>query len=461
MTRRRGSLIGALFGRIGLLFLAIVLTVGLLAFHTARKRIDQAYDGQLIIGANVLRALMADELEDRTGGPPSEELQVDDAPLISAEDRKAFDDYATWRMFRIWDSGRIVMQSDTGPAVTAPPRQDGFEDVVDGRKKWRIYTLHVPRQGIAVQVGERLGIRGALVRGITLELALPLLLLLPAAALLIWLSLNDGLVQLRRLIAQLAQRTSRDLSPLEAKAWPSDLSPLVVSINQLLERMDRSFQRERSFVDQAAHQLRTPLAVVKLQAQMIERETSPEERQDLVRQLSGGVDRAAMLIDRLLTLARLESEADSVGQGDLSLEAAAALADLAPLAEAQSVELVFVGGPAPVRGDPALIRLICANLIENALRHSPPHAEIDVAVEQDPEGWVLRVTDAGPGIPPTARERVLERFYRGEGTDGRGVGLGLSIVAEAVRLVGGRLELRDRRDGRSGLEARVAFVSPA
>jgi signal transduction histidine kinase len=461
MTRSRGSLIGALFGRVGLLFLAIVLTVGLLAFQTARKRIDQAYDGQLIIGANVLRALMADELKERAAGAASEELQVDDAPLISAEDRKAFDDYATWRMFRIWQAGRLVMQSDTGPRLVHPPPRDGFEDVVDGRRKWRIYTLHVPGQPVAVQVGERLGIRAALVRGITLELALPLLLLIPAAALLIWLSLNDGLVRLRGLAAELGQRTSRDLSPLDVEAWPSDLSSLVRSINQLLQRMDRSFHRERSFVDQAAHQLRTPLAVVKLQAQMIERERSPGERQDLIRQLSAGVDRAALLIDRLLTLARLESEPESMGQGDLSLEAAAALADLAPLAEAQSVDLAFTGGPAPVRGDPALIRLICANLIENALRHSPTDAEIAVAVDQDAAGWLLKVTDAGQGIPAEARERVLERFYRGDNTDTRGVGLGLSIVAEAVRLVGGRFELRGRADGRSGLEARVVFAASA
>lgn len=461
MTQQRGSLIGALFGRIGLLFLAIVLIVSLLAFQTARRRIDQAYDGQLIIGANVLRALMADELGEHAGGGASKELQVDDAPLISAEDRKAFDDYATWRMFRIWRAGRLVMQSDTGPRAAGPPPQDGFVDIVNGRMKWRVYTLHVPGQPVAVQVGERLGIRAELVRGITLELALPLLLLLPTAALLIWLSLSDGLMKLRRLVAEVGQRTSRDLSPLEIDAWPSDLSPLVRSINQLLQRMDRSFQRERSFVDQAAHQLRTPLAVVKLQAQMIERETSVSERQELIRQLSGGADRAALLIDRLLTLARLESESESTGTADLSLEAGATLADLAPLAEALAVELSFAGPPAQVRGDPALIRLICANLVENALRHSPPNAEIEVIVEQNWDGWVLKVTDGGQGIPAEARERVLERFYRGDGVDAGGVGLGLSIVAEAVRLVGGHLELRGRSDGGSGLEARVGFVAPA
>lgn len=460
MTGRRGSLIGALFGRIGLLFLAIVLGVGLLALHTARQRIDQAYDGQLIIGANVLRALMSDELKERATGAATEELQVDDGPLISSEDRKAFDDYATWRMFRIWQNGRIAMRSDTGPPPTTPPTGEGFNDVVEGRMKWRIYTLHVPAQHVAIQVGERMGIRAALVQGISLELILPLLLLIPGVALLIWLTLNDGLMRLRLLVAELGRRSSRDFSPLTLDDWPSDLSPLVGSINQLLHRMEGSFQRERSFVDQAAHQLRTPLAVVKLQAQMIEREPSAEERLELVRRLSGGADRAALLIDRLLTLARLESEAESMGQGDLAAEASGALADLAHLADAQGVSLAFTGSSMPVRGDPALIRLICANLLENAVRHSPPNGEVTVLVRSGTSGGEFSVTDSGPGIPAEARERVLQRFYRGENGDARGVGLGLSIVAEAVRLVGARLELRSRADGRSGLEARVIFAAP-
>ena len=459
MKRPPGSLIGALFGRVGLLFFAIVLAVGLVASQTARQRIDEAYDGQLIIGANVLRALMEDELSERARSQASQEVQVDDEPLISSEDRKAFDDYATWRMFRIWQHGRMVMRSDTGPNLGGPPAHDGFDDIVEAPHKWRIYTLHVPRQDVAIQVGERLGIRAALVQGISLELVLPLLALIPASALLIWLSLNDGLRMLRQLVEELSRRTARDLSPLDAEAWPRDLGPLVGAINQLLGRLERSFQRERSFVDQAAHQLRTPLAVVKLQAQMIEHESDPAERGEMFDQLRGGVDRAALLIDRLLTLARLESEATSQGDGDLAVEVQAALADLAPVAAEREVDLAFDGPSAAVRGDPALIRLICANLVENAVRHAPPGSEVAVAVSTSERGPLLRIVDSGPGIPAEARDRVLERFYRADNTSGQGVGLGLSIVAEAVRLVGGRLELRGRSDGRQGLEARVAFTA--
>lgn len=364
MTRRPAtSLTAALFGRVGLLFLMIVLAVGMLAFSTARERIGEDYDGQLIISANVLRALAGDEVRELAGGAVRSELQIDDASLSNAEDRKAFDKYSTWRMFRIWQAGRLVLKSDTGPALPSPALHDGFIDVVRNGDKWRIYSLSVPTDRVVVQVGERMDIRAQLVTGISLELALPLLLLLPASALLIWLSLNDGLAELRRLVTELSRRTSRDLSPLPAEAWPSDLLPLVNSINSLLRRMALSFQRERSFVDQAAHQLRTPLAVVKLQAQMIEREESPQERQQLIGQLAGGVDRAALLIDRLLTLARLESEAESFGHCDLAAEVRAALADLAFLADAHDVGLAFSGSATPVRGDPALIRLVCANLI--------------------------------------------------------------------------------------------------
>jgi signal transduction histidine kinase len=457
---RPTSLLAALFGRIGVLFLVIVLVVGLVAFFTAQRRINEIYDGQLIIGANVLRALMADELGEQRENPSLHELVVDDSPLISAEDRKAFDDYAAWRMFRIWSEGRLVMRSDTGPNIKTPPTRDGFEDVVAGQLKWRVYTLHVPGEPVSVQVGERLGIRAALVRGISLDLALPLLLLVPAGALLIWLSLRDGLRVLRALVEELGRRTARDLSPLPLRAWPTDLGPLVRSINQLLGRIERSFHHERRFVDQAAHQLRTPLAVVKLQAQMIAREQDPQERLETVRQLSGGVDRAALLIDRLLTLARLESELEVRGEGDLGAEAQAALVDLAALAAERGVGLAFEGAPTLVRGDPTLLRLICANLIENAVRHAPIGSEVEIIVAPAPDGAVFRVLDAGKGIAAEDRERVLERFYRGKDVTG-GVGLGLSIVAEAVRLVAARLDLRSRSDGRQGLEAWVTFAGPA
>lgn len=455
---RPTSLLAALSSRVGVLFLIIVLAVGLLAFFTAQRRINEIYDGQLIIGANVLRALMSDELKGKAADPKEtlDELSID-SDLLSPEDRHAFDNYADWRMFRIWRGGELAMRSDTGPVAAAPPPQTGFTEIDGKQDRWRVYTLHVPGSNVAVQVGERIDIRLVLVQGIALGLALPLLLLIPLAGVLIWLSLSDGLAALRALIAEIGRRTMRDLSPLPLDPWPRDLHPLVRSINRLFERIDRSLQNERRFLDDAAHQLRTPLAAVKLQAQLIAGEADAAERHAMTSQLIESVDRASALTDSLLTLARLEARrsAADAAPGDLRAETVAALADLAPVAARRDVELSFDGPRALPGGDPVLLRLIAANLVENAINHAPEGSEVAVRLSSTGERHQMRVTDSGPGIPPIERGKVTERFYRGSSASPRGSGLGLSIVGEAVRLLGGRLELRDRAGGERGLEAFV------
>lgn len=459
---RPRSLLAALFGRVGVLFLVIVLVVGLLAFFTAQRRINEIYDAQMIVGANVLRTLISEELADTPpAGAAPPQLSIDDS-LLSPEDREAFDSYAEWRMFRIWQGRRLVLGSDTGPQMAGPPRQDGFSGIQAKEDHWRLYTLHVPAKGVTVVIGERSDIRLVLVQGIALGLALPLLLLIPTAAVLIWLSLSDGLQALRNLVSELGRRTLRDLTPLRLDAWPRDLHPLVRSINRLFERIDRALANERRFLDDAAHQLRTPLAAVKLQAQLIASEADPAERQVMTAQLIESVDRAADMTDRLLTLARLEARRNVAEEegGDLRDETVAALADLAPVAARRQVELAFEGDGALTGGDPVLLRLIAANLVENAINHAPQGSEVSVRLSAAGGRRQLTVIDAGPGIPLAEREKVLERFYRGTGASPRGSGLGLSIVGEAARLLGGRVELRERADGKRGLCAVVDLPKP-
>jgi len=450
------SLIAALFGRVGALFCVALVLVAGMAFLIAQRQINAIYDGQLIVGANVLQALMADEIREQAEHPRAAPPLIIEDNLLSAEDRKAFDLYADWRMFRVWRGGQVVLRSDTGPPLVAPPDRDGFSEVQGPHARWRLYTLSLPKVGTALQVGERVDIRHVLIRGVALELLVPFLLFVPALGLLMWWSLRDGLRTLRGLIDELGRRTARDLSPLPLEAWPQDLHPLIASINRLLERIEAAVRNERAFVDNAAHQLRTPLAAVKLQAQLIAGESDPTARQALSAALAEGVDRAAAMTNRLLTLAQLDSRAaQPTTPGDLREETVAAVEDLALMAERHGVALAFRAprGPFP-SGEPMLLRLVASNLIENAIKHSPDGGEVAVSLERSGQRHALKVMDAGPGIPREERSKVSQRFYRGRAAArSGGAGLGLSIAAESLRLLGGVLDFADRPDGRPGLLA--------
>ncbi|HTQ37325.1 MAG TPA: ATP-binding protein [Steroidobacteraceae bacterium] len=457
--RGRHSLLAALFGRAIVLVMLIVAVIGALTFWSAREQIWRSYDSTLITGANVLYALMGEELQITPRPAGQRVLEVDDGTLLSAEDRAAFNQYAHDRMFRIWRNNELALGSDIGPTPVPPGKApEGFFNQMDGAATWRVYRLPVREHGIVIEVGEQLAARGALVHRIALELAIPLLLLIPAAAGLMWLTLADGLGALRAFSRELRRRSYQDLSEIDARRWPVDLMPLIHSTNQLFQRLSAAFHQQRRFIDQAAHQLRTPLATIQLQTQLIARETDAAQSRLLAAQLEASVHRAAELTDRLLTLARLEAATGGLGVTDLAAETTAAIADLAKFAESRTVALAYRGVRVMVAGDATLVRLIAANLIENAIAHSPPDAEVDVSVAADDAGVHLRIEDAGPGIPEAQREQVFKRFYRGGNEPAGGAGLGLSIVAEAARVLGATVSLGERGDGGTGLRATVTFT---
>lgn len=442
-----------------LLLGGIAAAIGLMIFLTAQHQIKKFYDSQLVVGANVLRALMADELAERREGEESERtLEVDDSPLLSAEDRAAFNDYADWRMFRLWHRGKLELSSDTGPPPQLKHAREGFHTYHANGQTWRIYTLPMPEDRVVVQVGEDVRIRHALLERVAVELALPLALLVAIGGGLIWLSLGNGLAVINALMTEVSRRTARDLSEVRLQDWPADLEPLIVSINSLFYRLDQAFTQERRFTDQAAHQLRTPLAILKLQTQMLAKEEDVVEQRSLIDKLGEGVDRATDLVECLLTLARLEAVEGGSSSADLRDEAIAVIEDVAPAAAARGVQLAFEADAVPpVRGNPTLLRLIVSNLLENAVRHAPANSEVRLRIARLDGAADLVVDDHGPGIAPEDRPHVFRRFYQGRNETNGGAGLGLAIVAEAVRVIGGRITLEDRDDGASGLVTRVVL----
>lgn len=454
--RRQASLASQLFGRILLLIALIGATMAALTFWAARTQIYHAADGQLVTSANVLYALMEDELRSGRGRPTT--VSIDDS-LLSGEDLRAFRLSADRRMFAIFHSGRPMLRSDTAPVAQLHPRQNGFATIEARDGRWRVYGLGVPQGDMSIQVGERLSVRDAVLTNVAKNIIIPLLMLIAGSAAMIWVSLHDGLLQIRKLSQSLSQRPPRDTEPFAPEDWPSDLGLLIATLNGLFARVDAAFWRERQFTDDAAHQLRTPLAALKLQVQALARTETESDHRELTAALLAAVDQASLLVSQMLTLARLDTgelDRETLDVGTILIEC---VADQAGIAARRDIALAFDGErQAWAEADATALRLIFSNLIENAVKQTPAGSTVTVTLMREPDGALIAtVSDEGPGIAESERALVLQRFHRSS-AGGIGTGLGLAIVASAVRLLGGELALEDSPAG-PGLVARVIIPS--
>jgi two-component system OmpR family sensor kinase len=326
--------------------------------------------------------------------------------------------------------------------------------------KWRLYT-HATPEGI-VQVAQPEATRTSLARSLSLRMALPELALIPPFVLFMAWVLGRGLAPLTQISRRVEERDASRLDPLPSADVPLELQPLIAKINGLIERLEQAMAAQRRFVADAAHELRTPVAALALQAKVAQRAAQPEARAAAFAELDKGVARATRVVEQLLRLARLAPEAPrgELQRLDLAALAREVVGGMAPHARGLGIDLgADAGEPALMLGAQAELRSLITNLVENALRYAPPGTEVTVRVERNAGDIGLSVIDAGPGIPAKERERVFERFQRVSGDDTSGIGLGLAIVKAIVERHGGRIRLEEACASCDppGLAARVAF----
>lgn len=270
----------------------------------------------------------------------------------------------------------------------------------------------------------------------------PLAAALPALALAIWIGVGAGLRPLAALRRELGHRGPGDLAPLEPGRLPAEIAPLIEELNRLFVRIGEALERERQLTADAAHELRTPLAVLSTQAQVARRASSDAARNEALDALVAGSERAARLIEQMLTLARLESgRSDGEPQTlELRVLARAALADVAPFAHGKDIDLELEAGPdVALPGHPGLLGILLRNLVDNAVRYTPAGGSVRVAVSAGGSAARLEVSDNGPGVPPQELGRLGERFHRLAEAGESGSGLGLSIVLRIAELHRGRV----------------------
>lgn len=437
------SIHGRVFVAVVLAGLVVFVATAAWTFAVAHREIDTVFDAQLVAGARTAAAQFEREFDGR------KHHDDDDDDEEHEHDRHRPVRYEQDQLVQIFDAGgTLLYHSKRAPTTPLGDGAPGFSD--DGR--WRVYTLVT--ETLSVRVAQDHHAREHIAAEHTGKLIIPLAVALPFFVLVVWVAVRAGLRPLDQAAAAVARREPGDFAPLGISA-PSELQPLVDALDNLLVRLGEAFGRERRFTADAAHELRTPLAAIKAQAQVALAAVSDDERRHAVSQVAAGADRATRLVEQLLLLARAEAaEQPAERQAcDLSATASEVIAAHADVAARKRVDLGLTPAPGVLlQANRVLLDAALRNLVDNAVRYTPKGGRVDVTVMGDGPWAELRVDDAGPGIPEAQRGRVLERFARGE-TEEPGSGLGLSIVKRIAGLHGGELLLESSPLG--GLRARL------
>ena len=337
----------------------------------------------------------------------------------------------------------------------------GYTTVEVNGEQWRLYTL-ATAAGV-VQAAQRVTVRETLAAESAGRLVLPFLLMMPLIAAMQAYALKRGLAPLDRAAEEIHNRSPSSLTPIPQSGLPAEVQPMVEAINGLMAKLAEALESQRRFVADAAHELRTPLAALGLQMQLLERSEDEAARARALADLKAGFERAQRAIRQLLDLSRLEQAAGEQRVFELGALAASVVKDFSAKAGYRNIDLGLIAPEQAlaVQGDPHKIRILLNNLVENALRYIPEGGRVDVRVGREAEGTLLEVVDDGPGIAAAERERVFDRFYRGSAGRSQmetGSGLGLAIVKAVADAHGARVNLAAASaDGQRGLRIRVVF----
>jgi len=360
---------------------------------------------------------------------------------------------------QVWDRDGVLMFYSR-PNLSIPMRPaPGFSTVQWNGQAYRVYT---ELDGLRIiQVAHPLSLRKDMAAALARRAVVPLAALLPLLAVGIWIIVGHALRPLSAISTALRARSPSALQPLPQQDLPEELVPLVGSLNDLLERLQRALEAQRQFVADAAHELRSPLTAVQLQLQLLKRAPDEAARAPALERLERGVQRSTHLVRQLLTLARQDPQAAQSDEQPVDLGALAReiVADFDPIAQRKGLALgVDSAGVVELRGRAEGLRAMLGNLIDNALRYTPWGGRVTVRVRRQPGAAVLEVEDTGPGIPPDQRERVFDRFYRATGSVDveDGSGLGLAIVKRVAEQHKAAITLSDGTEGK-GLRVTVHF----
>ena len=422
------------------------LATAVMTWLDVRHELDELLDSHLAQAAALLVAQQARE--------PGEDDHGIDTPTLHR--------YAPKVAFQVFHDGRLALRSANAPATPMIQHGDrfraGFETVDLQGAAWRVFAANGAERGVQVYVGERMSSRAEILWAVLRSTLQPMVVALPLLALAAWWAVYRGVAPMRRLGRALAQRRPQDLHPVTVRGAPSEMAPMVDALNALFGRIAELLEAERRFTADAAHELRTPIAAIRAQAQAALGETDDGLRRRALQGTLEGCDRAARVVEQLLTLSRLEAaDAPEFGVVELGALARHVIAEVAPKAigKRQSVELQ-ADEACHVAGDETLLAVLLRNLVDNAVRYGPAAAQVKVRVERRDAGVALDLQDSGAGLAEADLRRLGERFFRVPGGRESGSGLGWSIVRRIAAVH--RADVQVERSAQlGGLRVRVVF----
>lgn len=364
-------------------------------------------------------------------------------------------------LFQVWhDDGELLTHSPIHGNISLQHAPPGFSDQEIQGADWRVYSIYDKKQRVKIVVGELYNLRRELADDIARSNAYILLITYPLFGLLVWFIISLALRSITRVTTEISNRASTFLEPVQLSEIPIEIKPLVAELNQLFIRLKLAFERNKRFAADAAHELRTPLAALKTHAQVALKAEIASDVTRALQKVIESVDRSSHVVTQLLTLSRLGEEEylSDMRPVDLHKLATEIIAYLAPHALEKEIDIELLPSPpdATVLGNDTALGILIRNVVDNAIRYTPTHGEVKIAIIDTGNQIIFSVSDSGTGIPIELRERVFERFYRILGTKASGSGLGLAIVSQISALHHAEIHLTTPPNG-VGLQFDVAF----
>ena len=464
-----------LAGILALVSTSLVVS-GLIGYLEANHEMEELFDARLAQSARITNQLLKGYMEQHQRLPKGgtiyeewelgapEQFQKDTSLNLLGRDREFTPyghEFERNLYFQLLDErGAILLRSPSAPLQPLTTLERGFNSELKDHHEWRTFTLYNEEERTWLIVAERDDERGELASTMATLTMLPLFITLPFLLGLLWWLVTRGLAPLHLLAQAIGERHPANLSPLNLAIKAEELTPLVGEINRLMHTLADTLEREKQFTNEAAHELRTPLAVLRIHSENLMAAEDEASRDQALRKMLLALDRSDRLIRQLLTQARIDNQqAPELSRLDLGQLLQSCLATLAPLALKKDQQLSLEGDEhLQVMGQAVLMDLMFSNLIDNALRYTPAGGEIAVVATTDGNRVRVDIRDTGPGIPTAAMSRLSERFFRVNPQQGDGVGLGMAIVRRIAELHGADLDVHNRPHG--GLEVSVWLPIP-